>query len=75
MLSLSENGCLLRSPEPMPLGCQVELQFELPSAGTLKTLAETAYQIPPDMGLVFHETSPAVRRAIADFVSSALVAL
>ena len=75
LVSLSENGCLLRSPEPMPLGTHVELRFELPRAGTLETVAETAYQIPPDLGLIFHETSPAVRRAIADFVSSTLVGL
>jgi hypothetical protein len=75
VVSLSENGCLVRSPEPMPLGSQIEIQFELPSAGSIETRAETAYQIPPDLGLIFHETAPAFRRAIADFVSQTLVAL
>ncbi|MEN8181546.1 MAG: PilZ domain-containing protein [Myxococcota bacterium] len=73
VVSLSENGCLIRSPEPMPLGSHIELHFELPSSGTIETRAETAYQMPPDLGLIFNETPPKARRAIADFVSSALV--
>jgi hypothetical protein len=75
VVSLSENGCLVRSPEPVPLGSQLEIRFELPSSGSIETRAETAYQIPPDLGLIFHETQPAFRRAIADFVSSSLVSL
>jgi hypothetical protein len=35
MLSISENGCLMRSPEPLNLGGRVELSFELPRAGRL----------------------------------------
>src|SRR5262245_38010867 len=41
MLSLSENGCLVRSPEPLPLGRRVDLSFELPRAGRLNLEAET----------------------------------
>jgi hypothetical protein len=33
MLSLSENGCLVRSPEPLSLGRRLELSFELPRSG------------------------------------------
>ena len=75
VVSLSENGCLMRSPEPVPLGSRVEIQFELPNAGSIETRAETAYQIPPDLGLIFHETTPSFRRAIADFVTHSLVSL
>ena len=68
VLCLSENGCLLRCAEPLPLRSDVELEFSLPRAGSLVTLAEVAYQLPPDLGLVFHATDAAVRRAVAAFV-------
>lgn len=72
LLSISENGCLLRSPEPIALGTHVELAFDLPRVGAVETLAETAYQMPPDLGMIFHETPASVRRAISDFVASHL---
>jgi hypothetical protein len=68
ILSLSENGCLLRCAEPVTLRTEVELEFALPRAGSLWTPAEVAYQIPPDFGLVFYSTPAAVRRSIAEFV-------
>ena len=68
ILSLSENGCLLRCAEPVTLRTEVELEFALPRAGSLWTPAEVAYQIPPDLGLVFYSTPAAVRRSIAEFV-------
>jgi len=68
ILSLSENGCLLRCAEPVTLRTEVELEFSLPRSGSLWTPAEIAYQIPPDLGLVFYSTPAAVRRSIAEFV-------
>ena len=68
ILSLSENGCLLRCTEPVTLRTEVELEFALPRSGSLWTPAEVAYQIPPDLGLVFYSTPAAVRRSIAEFV-------
>ena len=68
ILSLSENGCLLRCTEPVTLRTEVELEFALPRAGSLWTPAEVAYQIPPDLGLVFYSTPAAVRRSIAEFL-------
>jgi hypothetical protein len=75
VLSLSETGCLLRSTEPVPLGTHVQISFDLPSSGPIDTRAETAYQMPPDLGLIFHEIAPASRRAIGEFVSQALAEL
>ena len=68
ILSLSENGCLLRCVEPVPLRSDVEIEFALPRAGNVVTPADVAYQLPPDLGLVFHSTPAAVRRAVAEFV-------
>jgi hypothetical protein len=75
VLSLSENGCLLRSPEPLHLGSQVEISFELPRSGIIRTQAETAYQLVPDLGLVFAGTSAENRRAIVSFVEQTLADL
>ena len=73
LLSLSENGCLLRSPEPLPLGRRVELSFALPRAGRLSIAAESAYQLLPDMGMIFHATRQSDREAIAAFVTHSLL--
>ncbi len=75
VLSLSENGCLLRSPEPLALGSEIDLSFDLPKSGTVETHAETAYQLVPDLGLVFSDTRPAQREAIATYVESTLAAI
>lgn len=73
MLSLSENGCLMRSPEPLALGGRVALSFELPRSGRLELEAETAYQLLPDMGMIFHATRQSDREAIAAFVTNTLL--
>lgn len=72
VLSLSENGCLLRMPEPVPLGTQVELEFPLPRGGMIVTAAEVAYQLVPDFGLVFYGTPAAHRESIVAFVSESI---
>jgi hypothetical protein len=74
VLSLSENGCLLRTPEPMPLGSALELSFDLPRAGRIETRAEASYQLIPDFGLVFQSTPAASRNAIRSFVEAGLAA-
>jgi hypothetical protein len=72
VLSLSENGCLLRTPEPMPLGSALELSFDLPRVGLIETRAEASYQLLPDFGLVFQSTPAASRHAIRSFVEEHL---
>ncbi len=72
MVSLSENGCLLRSPEPVPLGSELRVSFELPRVGRVETTAESAYQLVPDLGLIFSGTPAASRQAILDFVEETL---
>ncbi len=72
VLSLSENGCLLRSPEPLMLGSRLEISFALPVTGALHCDAEIAYQLLPDLGLVFHAAPPAVREAIVGYIARAL---
>lgn len=74
LLSLSENGCLVRSPEPMELGDQLEVAFDLPRGGRIETRAETSYRLLPDTGLVFQATTPSSRRAIVSFVEELLAA-
>ncbi len=74
LLSLSENGCLLRTPEPLLLGSKLELRFHLPRNGEVVVDAENAYQLVPDFGLIFHATAPGTRQAIGRFVDDALAA-
>ena len=72
VLSLSENGCLIRSSETLLLGSSLRLGFELPNTGPLEFAAETAYQLVPDVGLTFHAASPADREAVSRYVDAAL---
>ena len=72
VVSLSENGCLLRSPEPVPLGSELQVSFDLPRVGRVETSAESAYQLVPDLGLIFSGTPAASRHAILDFVEQTL---
>jgi hypothetical protein len=73
VLSLSENGCLIRSSETLLLGSSVRLDFELPDAGPLELDAETGYQLVPDVGLIFHASSPEDRKAVSRYVDAALL--
>ena len=73
MLSLSENGGLLRSPEPIPLGTRLSVAFELPRAGALELEAFAGYQLVPDVGLTFSATPAGIRSAIACYVADLLL--
>jgi hypothetical protein len=72
VVSLSENGCLLRSSEGIPLGSTVNLVFDLPKVGTVQLEAESAYQLLSDTGLVFSAIPHFVRNAINSYVHQAL---
>ena len=74
VLSLSENGCLVRTPEPLLLGARLELSFSLPRTGAIEIEAESAYQLVPDIGLIFHAIPARQREAIAGFVTATLAA-
>jgi hypothetical protein len=51
----------------------VDLSFELPRSGRLELEAETAYQLLPDMGMIFHATRQSDREAITAFVAHTLL--
>ena len=72
VLSLSENGCLLRSPEELLLGTELDLVLDLPKFGRVSLRAEVAYQLVPDTGLVFSALVPADRSALSDCVKHVL---
>lgn len=73
VLSLSENGCLIRSPETIQLGQKIQLTVELPRSGALALEAEASYQLLPDIGLVFSSVPAAQRHAIERFVAHTLI--
>jgi hypothetical protein len=68
VLSLSENGCLIRSPEAIQLGQRIQLEFSLPGSGRVCLEAEATYQLLPDVGLVFNGVPPARRKTLERFV-------
>jgi hypothetical protein len=68
MVSLSENGALLRSEERVPLGANFDVAFELPGRGSISLRAEAAYQLMPHLGVVFSGVDSAVRTRIAGFI-------
>jgi hypothetical protein len=72
VLTLSENGCLLSLAEMPPLDAVFELGIALPDRGPAETRAVATYQEGSNLGLVFHGTSPAFRKLIADYVSETL---
>jgi hypothetical protein len=72
VLSLSENGCLVRSPEPMLLGSHFEMIFVLPREGELRLEGEAAYQLVPDVGVIFHALPTSQRNAINRYVLQTL---
>jgi hypothetical protein len=72
VLSLSDNGCLLRSPEMLSLGTRLRLVLSLPNAGEIETDADVAYHMLPDVGLVFNSTASSDRNAIHDYVCELL---
>ena len=72
MLSLSENGCLLRSPEAIALGQRIQLEFSLPGSGQVCLEAEATYQLLPDVGLVFNAVPPARRKTLERFVTDSI---
>ena len=68
VLSLSENGCLVRVEESIPRGTQIKIRVQLPLLGTVETVAAPTYQVLPHTGLVFERTTPGHRRSIQIFV-------
>jgi len=73
VLSLSENGCLMRSPEAIPLGQRVRIEFSLPETGSIRLDAEAAYQLLPDVGLVFSGVAPGHREMLERFVTESIL--
>jgi len=74
ILSLSESGCLIRSTEPQMLGARFRIRFSMPPLGSLDLDADVAYQLIPELGLVFNSTQPAERAMIAEFIRRTLTA-
>src|SRR5262249_61989915 len=58
VLSLSENGCLLRTAEVPGLGTRLDVSFSLPRSGVLRLHSEVPSPPVPPLGLVFNATPP-----------------
>lgn len=73
VLSLSENGCLMRTTEPIVLGQNIRVELVLPHVAPVDVEAEVTYQLLPDVGLVFHAVEPSSREALGRFVSQTIL--
>lgn len=72
ILSISENGCLLRSPRA-PSSDGAKLTFALPERGLIETTAEARDRRGTDTGLFFPDIRERDRTAIADYVAEVLM--
>ena len=73
VLSISENGCLIRSPEAILLGQRLQLEIVLPRSGPVTLEAEATYKLLPDTGLVFSSLASSSRENLARFVSETIL--
>ena len=67
----TSDGYVLTAEVP-GLGTRLDVSFSLPRSGVLRLDSEIAYQLVPDLGIVFNGTSPGVRDAIRGYVQDAL---
>lgn len=74
VLSLSENGCLIRSRQAILLGQKFQLELVFPQSDSIALQAEATYQLLPDTGLVFNAVDPSRRAALGRFVTQTLLA-
>ena len=74
VLSLSENGCLIRSREAILLGQKLRLELVLPRSETIALEAEATYQLLPDTGLVWSAIEASSREALGRFVTQTILA-
>ena len=74
VLSLSENGCLIRSSEAILLGQKLRVELDLPRDGRVELVAEATYQLLPDTGLVFNALESSAREALVRYVTEAILA-
>jgi hypothetical protein len=74
LVSISENGGLLRCDRNLPLGASFEMRVDLPQIGELALRAEAAYQLLPHLGVVFSGLASRDRSAIGAYVSEVLLA-
>jgi hypothetical protein len=73
VISLSENGCLMRSSEAILLGQKFQLELVLPQRASIALEAEATYQLLPDTGLVFNAITPSSREALGQFVTQTII--
>jgi len=72
VLSLSQNGCLIRAPAVPPLGTSFDLRLDLPNQDPVMVEAEVGYTIAAGTGVIFSGMSIVSRYAIAAHVTTLL---
>jgi hypothetical protein len=73
VISLSEGGCLFRSPGGLSWECETNLQFPLPRPGLISTRARSVHQRENDLGFAFQGLLSDSRFAISQYVMNRLI--
>jgi hypothetical protein len=73
VVSLSEDGCLFRSPDGLSWKRETNLQFPLPRPGLISTRARQVHQRENDLGFAFQGLPPDSRFAISQYVMDRLI--
>ena len=73
MLSLSENGCLIRNSEAILLGQCLQLGLRLPQTEGIEVEVEATYQLLSDTGLVFNGLDAESREGLGRFVAETIL--
>jgi hypothetical protein len=73
VISISQGGCLLRSPDGPPAAPEITLQFQLPRTGLVSTRARQVNRRGSDLGLAFEDLPSESRAAVSQYVMDRLI--
>ena len=73
--SLSKDGCLFRTNNPMALNTELNLVFPLPRGSMISTRARVIEEREDAVGLVFESIPTPAQQAVSDFVVGRLATL
>lgn len=82
-INISKGGIFIKTPNPPPMGTQLDLEFKLPDSGkTIQAAGEivwcqhtsTKSSLPAGMGIKFRQISPDDLREVSDYVKKILPA-
>ena len=77
-INISRGGIFIKTPNPPPMGTQLDLEFKLPESGkVIKASGEIVWSqhasakssLPPGMGIKFRQITPEDLQEVTDYVN------